>query len=135
TGTLKQLDPKITASRKLRFVAHGLGQVEPLPTDSYWEWVQLLKRWRVPIAESTSRAVNIDEALKLIEAFATSRGKLAYQTDGMVVKVDSFKQRDRLGVTSKAPRWVMAFKYQAEQMQTVLKEVDWQVGKGGTLTP
>ena len=135
TGTLKQLDPKITASRQLRFVSHGAGQVEPLPVDSYWEWTKLLKRWHLPVAGQTEFAANIDEALKIIEAFATSRGKLPYQTDGMVVKVDSFKQRDRLGVTSKAPRWVIAFKYQAEQMQTVLNAVDWQVGKGGTLTP
>ena len=135
TGTLKQLDPKITASRKLRFVSHGLGEVEPLGVDSYWEWIQLLKRWRLPTAEHTTPARNIEEVLKIIVAFANVRGTLAYQTDGMVVKVDSFKQREKLGNTTKAPRWVMAFKYQAEQMQTVLKGVDWQVGKGGTLTP
>src|SRR2546421_7259585 len=129
TGTLKQLDPKITASRKLRFVSHGLGQVEPLVTDSYWEWIQLLKKWRLPIAEQTTFANNIDEALKVIEDFAATRGKLPYQTDGMVIKVDNFAQRHRLGATSKAPRWVIAYKYQAEQMQTALKEVDWQVGK------
>lgn len=135
TGTLKQLDPKITAARKLNFVSHGLGQVEPLPTDSYWEWIQLLKRWHLPVAEKTSFAKNIDEVLKIIETFAVERGTLAYQTDGMVVKVDSFSQRERLGSTNKAPRWVIAYKYQAEQMQTVLNGVDWQVGKGGTLTP
>ncbi len=135
TGTLKQLDPKITASRKLQFISHGLGQVEPLPTDSYWDWIQLLKRWHLPVAEKTSFAETIDEALKIIHAFATERGSLAYQTDGMVVKVNSFAQRERLGATTKAPRWVMAYKYQAEQMQTVLNGVDWQVGKGGNLTP
>src|SRR6185437_13007085 len=58
-----------------------------------------------------------------------------YQTDGMVLKVDDFRQRDRLGATSKSPRWVIAFKYAAEQVQTVLQAVEWQVGKGGTLTP
>jgi DNA ligase (NAD+) len=135
TGTLKQLDPKITASRKLRFVSHGLGQVEPPATDSYWAWIQLLKRWHLPVADYTQQAKDIDAVLKIIEAFADLRGKLPYQTDGMVVKVDSFAQRERLGATTKAPRWVIAYKYQAEQMQTVLKEVDWQVGKGGNLTP
>jgi DNA ligase (NAD+) len=135
TGTLKQLDPKITASRKLRFVSHGLGQVEPLETDSYWEWIKLLKKWHLPVAEFTQQAKDIEEVLKHIAAFAESRGKLAYQTDGMVVKVDAFSQRERLGYTTKAPRWVIAYKYQAEQMQTELKGVDWQVGKGGTLTP
>lgn len=135
TGTLKQLDPKITAQRRLRFVAHGLGQVEPLPTESYWEWLAMLKVWRLPTNEETTLAKDIDEAIKTIEKFEAIRGKLAYQTDGMVLKVDSFAQRDRLGATSKSPRWVMAYKYAAEQVQTVLREVDWQVGKGGTLTP
>jgi DNA ligase (NAD+) len=135
TGTLKQLDPKMTASRKLSFVCHGFGQVDPLPVESYWEFVKLLKTWHLPIPQHTKFAKDIDEVIAAIEAFANVRGKLPYQTDGMVVKVDSFAQRKRLGVTSKAPRWVIAFKYAAEQMQTVLNTVDWQVGKGGTLTP
>jgi DNA ligase (NAD+) len=135
TGALKALDPKVTSQRKLSFVCHGLGEVKPLKTDSYWEWLKLLKKWRLPVAEHTGLAKNIDEVLETIESFATVRGKLAYQTDGMVVKVDSFAQREKLGVTSKAPRWVIAYKYAAEQMQTVLESVDWQVGKGGTLTP
>lgn len=135
TGTLKQLDPKITASRRLRFVSHGLGQVEPVPTDSYWEWLGLLKHWHLPVGEHVSLAEDVDEVLAKINAFEKLRGKLSYQTDGMVIKLDSFEQRRRLGTTSKSPRWVIAYKYQAEQMQTVLREVDWQVGKGGTLTP
>jgi DNA ligase (NAD+) len=135
TGALKQLDPRITAERKLRFVAHGLGQVEPVVADNYWDWVQMLRKWKLPVAEHTSHCKNIDEVLEGIEKFVNVRGKLAYQTDGMVVKVNSFAQRDQLGATAKAPRWVIAFKYPAEQMQTVLNEVEWQVGKLGTLTP
>jgi len=134
-GALKQLDPKITATRKLRFVAHGLGQVEPMETQSYWEWIKLFKRWHVPVGEHTKQVKSIDEVIAAIEEFAEIRGKLAYQTDGMVIKVDSFEQRERLGATSKAPRWVIAFKYAAEQIQTVLRAVEWQVGRGGTLTP
>ncbi|MCY2954054.1 MAG: NAD-dependent DNA ligase LigA [Planctomycetota bacterium] len=134
-GTLKQLDSRVVAKRRLSFVAHGLGQVEPLPTESYWEWIKLLKKWGVPITEHTRLAKDVDEAIKEIEEFAKVRGTLPYQTDGMVVKVDSLGQRRLLGATSKAPRWVIAFKYPAEQVQTVLKEVLWQVGKGGTLTP
>jgi DNA ligase (NAD+) len=134
-GALKQLDPKITASRKLRFVAHGLGEADPLPTQSYWECLKLLRKWHLPAGEHTTFAKSIDDVIEAIEKFAEVRGKLAYQTDGVVIKLDSFEQRDRLGATSKAPRWVIAFKYAAEQMQTVLREVDWQVGKGGTLTP
>ncbi|MGD0462684.1 MAG: NAD-dependent DNA ligase LigA [Tepidisphaeraceae bacterium] len=134
-GALKQLDPKITATRKLRFVAHGLGQVEPMETQSYWEWLNIVKRWHVPVGEHTKHVKSIDEVIAAIEEFAEIRGKLAYQTDGMVIKVDSFEQRERLGATSKAPRWVIAYKYAAEQIQTVLRDVEWQVGRGGTLTP
>ena len=134
-GTLKQLDSRNVAQRKLRFVAHGLGQVEPLPVESYWTWLTFLKKWGLPAGEQTSHAKNADEVIQRIEAFAKLRGGLAYQTDGMVIKVDSFVQRRTLGATSKAPRWVIAYKYPAEQMQTKLKEVTWQVGKGATLTP
>jgi DNA ligase (NAD+) len=135
-GTLKQLDPKITASRNLKFVTHGLGEIDPpLKSDSYWEILDVLKRFGLPINEQTNLVKNIDEAIEDIEAFAKIRGTLKYQTDGMVVKVDSFAQRDILGATSKAPRWVIAYKYPAEQVQTILKAVRWQVGKNGTLTP
>ena len=135
-GTLKQLDPKITASRNLKFVSHGLGEVDPpFKLDSYFEILDLLKHFGLPTNEQTNLVDNIDEAVEDIEAFAKIRGTLKYQTDGMVVKVDSLAQRDILGVTSKAPRWVIAYKYPAEQVQTVLNGVRWQVGKNGTLTP
>jgi DNA ligase (NAD+) len=77
----------------------------------------------------------VDEALKGIHEFEKIRPKLPYMTDGMVMKVDSFDHRDRLGATSKAPRWVIAYKYETEQQPTTLREVRWQVGKGGSLTP
>ena len=96
TGTLKQLDPKITAQRKLRFISHGIGQVEPLPMETYWEWLQLIRKWRLPVAEHSSHAKDIDHVIKGIEAFAEVRGSLPYQTDGIVVKVDRFDQRPQL---------------------------------------
>lgn len=134
-GTLKQLDSRIVAQRRLRFVSHGLGQVEPLAVDSYWEWIKLLKTWGLPIGEGVTLAKDVEAVLQGIQQFVQVRGKLTYQTDGMVVKVDSFEQRKRLGATSKAPRWVIAYKYAAEQMQTKLLGVRWQVGAGGNLTP
>ena len=134
-GTLKLLDSRIVATRKLRFVAHGMGEVKPLPTKTYWEWVELLKQWGLPVGEHTARCDSIDEVLKGIHKFEGARAKLAYQTDGMVIKVDDLAQRDRLGATSKAPRWVIAYKYAAEQMPTKLLGVRWQVGAGGKLTP
>jgi DNA ligase (NAD+) len=77
----------------------------------------------------------VDEAIKCIHEFEKKRPKLPYMTDGMVMKVDDFAQRDRLGATSKAPRWVIAYKYETEQQPTVLQGVRWQVGKSGKLTP
>lgn len=134
-GTLKRLDPKTVAKRRLAFVAHGLGQLEPDLSDSYWHVMHKVAKWGIPIPEHIKQAKDIDEVVSIIESFAKVRGKLPYQTDGMVIKADSFAHRQKLGATSKAPRWVIAFKYPAEQMQTVLKDVRWQVGKGGTLTP
>lgn len=134
-GTLRRLDPKIVAKRRLRFLSHGMGQVEPMPASSYWEWTQLLRKWGLPLPKEISRAKDLDEALKIIEEFKAIRPKLPYMTDGMVMKVDAFEQRDRLGATSKAPRWVIAYKYETEQQPTQLLDVRWQVGKGGNLTP
>ena len=135
SGTLRRLDPKIVARRRLRFLSHGAGQVEPMPTASYWELTRLFKEWGLPVPSEVSRAKDIDEVIHRLHEFEQIRPKLPYMTDGMVVKVDAFAQRDRLGATSKAPRWVVAYKYETEQQPTVLKNVRWQVGKGGNLTP
>jgi DNA ligase (NAD+) len=134
-GTLRRLDPKIVAKRRLRFLAHGLGQVNPLPVATYWEWVALLKAWGLPLPKEVTRVESIDAAITFIHAFEKRRPTLPYMTDGIVMKVDAFAQREALGATSKAPRWVMAYKYETEQQPTVLNAVRWQVGKGGSLTP
>ncbi|HEV8607389.1 MAG TPA: NAD-dependent DNA ligase LigA [Tepidisphaeraceae bacterium] len=135
SGTLRRLDPKIVAKRRLRFLVHGLGQVEPTPTKGYWEMTQLLRKWGLTLPKEVWRVGSVDEAIKCIHEFEKIRPRLPYMTDGVVLKVDSFEQRERLGATSKAPRWVIAYKYETEQQPTVLKDVRWQVGKGGKLTP
>jgi DNA ligase (NAD+) len=135
SGTLRRLDPKIVAKRRLRFLAHGLGQVEPMPAESYWDLTRLLKQWGFPLPKDVVRAKDIDEVIECLHQFEKIRPKLPYMTDGMVVKVDSLAQREQLGATSKAPRWIVAYKYETEQQPTVLKNVRWQVGKGGNLTP
>lgn len=135
SGTLRRLDPRIVAKRRLRFLAHGLGQVEPMPVQSYWDWVELLRQWGLPLPTHVGRATDVEQALRIIHDFEKIRPQLPYMTDGMVMKVESFAQRDKLGATSKAPRWVIAYKYETEQQPTVLKDVRWQVGKGGKLTP
>ncbi len=134
-GTLKQLDPKITASRSLRFVAHGLGEVVGLHLASYHDTLLAIKDLGIPISPHVTLADDAESAIAAIDAFAKTRTTLDYQTDGMVVKVDDLPQREALGYRSKSPRWVIAFKYPAEQAQTVLNDITWQVGKNGTLTP
>jgi DNA ligase (NAD+) len=134
-GTLRRLDPKVVAKRHLRFLAHGLGQVEPQPVETYWEWTKLLRKWGLPLPKEVWRVETIDEAIKCIHEFEKKRPALPYMTDGMVMKVDDFAQRDKLGATSKAPRWVIAYKYETEQQPTVLNDVEWQVGRTGQLTP
>ena len=134
-GTLKQLDPKVTASRQLKFVAHGYGELVGVEIDSYFDLMRSLATLGVVLPANVQRVEGADAAWAVIERFKTKRRALPYATDGMVVKVDSHAQRQKLGVTSKSPRWAIAFKYPAEQVETILNSVDYQVGKNGTLTP
>jgi DNA ligase (NAD+) len=135
-GTLKQLDPKVVAERRLHFLAHGRGEVEGLDdVGTHSAFVSRLQALGIPCSPHTVRCGTIDEVVGTIEGFATERTGLGYGVDGMVVRVDGFAQQDALGATSKAPRWCIAFKYPAEQGRTRLVRVEWLVGKGGTLTP
>jgi DNA ligase (NAD+) len=134
-GTLKLLDSRLVAKRRLNFIAHGVGHVDPMPVKSYWQWMQLVKHLGIPIAHHAILADTIDQVIDHIEKFATIRHTLPYQTDGIVVKIDDFAQRDLLGFRSKAPRWAIAYKYQPDQVETILLDVIWNVGKLGTLTP
>ncbi|MHC4588032.1 MAG: NAD-dependent DNA ligase LigA [Planctomycetota bacterium] len=135
-GTLKQLDPKVAARRRLSFVAHGRGEVVGMDeVRSFSAFIHRLKAWGIPASPHTIQCGSLGQVISTIESFATGRGAIGFGVDGMVVRVDSFEQQRRLGATSKAPRWAIAFKYPAEQGRTVLRRVDWLVGKGGTLTP
>ena len=134
-GTLKQKDPAVTASRPLKFVAHGFGEVKPAPPDGYYQTVLDIAALGLPTSRATRSVANIEDAVETIRAFDKERKTLPFNTDGMVVKIDSRTQRETLGYTSKSPRWVIAYKYPAEQVRTTLDDVTWQVGKAGTLTP
>lgn len=134
-GTLKQLDPRIVAERNLSFYAHSFGQIEPRSMDSHYELAQRLKDWGIPVNPYMRLVRTFDELVGYIEEWKTKRADVNYQTDGVVIKVDRFSFRDRLGVTARAPRWCIAFKYESEQAVTIIKDVRWQVGKLGTLTP
>lgn len=134
-GTLKQLDPTATRERGLGFVAHGRGEVSGNFADSHAVFLARVKALGLPVSPHGRRCAGIDEAVEAIRAFDATRRTLDYATDGMVVRVDAFAHQERLGATSKSPRWVIAYKYPAERKTTVLLRVDPQVGKTGRITP
>ncbi len=135
-GTLKSLDPKTVAKRKLAFLAHGKGEVQWDNAPNTWSlFVKTLREFGVPSSNQLVRCHSSDEIIAAVETFASDRHSLGFGVDGMVVRVDSFSEQVKLGSTSKSPRWCIAFKYPAEQGTTRLTTVDWQIGKNGTLTP
>ena len=135
-GTLKSLDPKTVAERKLAFLAHGKGEVKWDNVPASWTmFVQALREFGIPASDELVRCDSANEIIGAVESFANDRLELGFGVDGMVVRVDSFALQEKLGSTSKSPRWCIAFKYPAEQGTTTLIAVDWQVGKNGTLTP
>jgi DNA ligase (NAD+) len=134
-GSLKQLDPAIAAQRPLGVVFYGTGSIEGATLDKHSELFALLKKLGLPGSERWWLADSIEEILKAIHELDRIRHDFAYQTDGAVVKVDAFSQREVLGFTAKSPRWAIAFKYEAERVETKLLDIVVQVGRTGTLTP
>ena len=134
-GTLKSLDPKVVAERGLRMLAHGRGEIKGIEFKGYAEFLDTIKSWGIPVNEHSTMYSSIEEVIERVTAFKDERTSLAFGVDGMVIRVNQFDHQQRLGSTAKAPRWAIAFKYPAEQALTKLLDVEWQVGKGGTLTP
>jgi len=134
SGTLKQQDPKIVASRKLdSYLYYLLG--EDLPTDGHYENLMKAKEWGFKISDATRKCKTLDEIFDYIHYWDTERKNLPVATDGIVLKVNSLTQQRNLGYTSKFPRWAIAFKFQAEQATTTLESVSYQVGRTGAVTP
>ena len=136
-GSLKQLDPRIVAKRPLDIVVYGLGQVEGAPhqPQRHDEMLAWLKSLGFKTPEQTWHCRSADELVAAIEELDQVRRNFAYETDGAVIKLNSFAQREVAGFTSKAPRWAIAYKYAAEQAETLLKGITVQVGRTGALTP
>jgi DNA ligase (NAD+) len=133
-GALRQLDPKITATRPLRFFAHGWGELSEPLAETQYDSVQRLAKLGFPLA-NIRRAKNADELLTIYESILAGRQKLAYEIDGVVYKVDDLALQQRLGFVSRSPRWAIAHKFAAEQAETVLEGIDIQVGRTGAMTP
>lgn len=132
-GSLRQLDPQITASRSLSFFAYYLVGEGAQPKHS--ESLALLARYGFKVSENYKVVENIDEAIKYIGDFNELRQGLSYDTDGAVIKVNDVYQQRILGATGKDPRWATAYKYPPEQAETTLEDIDWRVGRTGVLTP
>lgn len=134
-GTLKQLDPSIVSKRRLAFSAYGRGEISDGFATSHTQYLDRIKSLGVPVSRDLWVCDSVEDILKAIVQFGAKRQKLDFQTDGMVVRVDSFAHQAKLGTTSKSPRWVIAFKYPAERKMTKLIKVEHQVGKTGRITP
>ncbi|MBL8990690.1 MAG: NAD-dependent DNA ligase LigA, partial [Phycisphaerae bacterium] len=135
-GTLKQLDPRITARRRLGFAAHGRGEVSDRGfAPSHSAFLERLSELGVPVNAPLVVTDDVARVIAAVREFDDRRRRQPYAIDGVVVRVDSFALQDRLGATSKSPRWVVAYKYPAERTTTVLLRVDHQVGKTGKITP
>lgn len=132
-GSLRQLDPQVTASRSLSFFAYYLVGDGAQPKHS--ESLALLARYGFKVSENYKVVENIDEAIKYIGDFNELRQGLSYDTDGAVIKVNDVYQQRILGATGKDPRWATAYKYPPEQAETTLEDIDWRVGRTGVLTP
>ncbi|MBS0385055.1 MAG: NAD-dependent DNA ligase LigA [Proteobacteria bacterium] len=133
-GALRQLDPKITAARPLRFFAHGWGEVSEPLAGSQYDAMRRLEKMGFPLA-GLKRARNAEQLLSEYERIFESRARLAYEIDGVVYKVDNLALQQRLGFVSRSPRWAIAHKFAAEQQTTLLEGIDIQVGRTGALTP
>jgi DNA ligase (NAD+) len=134
-GTLKQLDPKLVARRKLSLFAYAVGAMEGADVGTQDELLKALKAWGFPVNPHFTLCQTIDQVIAVCDEWDEKRHDLPYETDGMVVKVNGFAQRQRLGATAKVPRWAKAYKFEAEQGITRLNSVEFSIGKFGELTP
>lgn len=135
-GSLRQLDPRITAARPLQFLAHGIGIVGggELPS-SHFEILQSLKTWGLPVSAETERVAGIDACIGFYRKIAETRARLPHEIDGVVFKVDDLAQQAALGFVSRAPRWAVACKFPPEEAVTKVLGIEVQVGRTGALTP
>jgi DNA ligase (NAD+) len=136
SGSLRQKDPRVTASRRLMMVVHGVGTVEGgPPVQAQSEWYGLLRAWGLPTSARAKVVDSLAEVAKFIEHYGEHRHGVEHEIDGVVVKIDSLSQQRQLGSTSRAPRWAIAFKYPPEEVNTKLLDIRVNVGRTGRVTP
>ena len=135
SGSLRQKDPKVTASRPLQMLVHGVGAWPDAPLENQSELYTLLKSWGLPTSDKYQVVGSIDEVIEYIKSFQAQRHSLSHEIDGVVIKVDSLEKQKSLGYTARAPRWAIAFKYPPEQVNTKLLDIRVSVGRTGRATP
>jgi DNA ligase (NAD+) len=135
SGSLKQLDSRITAKRRLRLFSYSVGAVEGVAIKSHLDALDLLRRYGFPVNPDIHSFDTMEEVITYCQSWSEKRFDLPYETDGMVIKVNDFDQQRRLGTTSKEPRWAVAYKFETEQAITKIREIQIDVGKDGVLTP
>ncbi|MCH9829297.1 MAG: NAD-dependent DNA ligase LigA [Gammaproteobacteria bacterium] len=135
-GSLRQLDSRLTAKRPLSFFAYALAQIEGGPLfDSHFEVMDGLRAWGFPVSALIEKLDGVDACLDYYERIGRARSTLAFDIDGVVYKLDDLAGREELGYRSRAPRWAIAHKFPAEEAVTTLRDVEFQVGRTGALTP
>lgn len=134
-GSLRQLNPDITASRPLRFFAYAWGEMSEMPADTQMGMVEAFGRWGFAVNPRMKRCETVDELISVYHGIEEERATLGYDIDGVVYKVDRLDLQQRLGFVSRSPRWAIAHKFPAEQAFTILRDIEIQVGRTGALTP
>lgn len=134
-GALKLLDPKQSRLRRVRFFAHGLGHADGLQAESHTQYLALLKQLGLAVTPRVQVAGSFDEALECIGEMTEALHELDFEVDGIVLKVNRFDLRERLGSTSKSPRWLIAYKWEKYEAATVIEDIAVQVGRTGKVTP
>lgn len=134
-GSLRQLDAKITASRPLDVYFYGAGEINPPTAGSQWEFLSALPVWGLKVNPLVTRCDGIEAVMRYHEEMFNKRETLDYDIDGIVIKVNDFAKQRELGMISRSPRWALAYKFQARQATTVVKDIIVQVGRTGALTP
>jgi len=134
-GSVRQLDPAITASRTLNFFAYTWGEISELPAKSQWGMLEKFRDYGFAVNPLTKRCETLEQILDFYRDIETRRARLGYDIDGVVYKVDRLDLQERLGFVSRSPRWATAHKFPAEQAETVLEDIEIQVGRTGKLAP
>lgn len=135
SGSLRQLDPSVTAGRPLKFLAYAWGEASELPADSQSGMIEALGRWGFPVSPLVRRCESVEEMLATYADIEAARATLGYDIDGVVYKVDRLDLQGRLGFVSRSPRWAIAHKFPAEKATTRLEKIEIQVGRTGAITP